>query len=254
MNWRHWLLLAVAAVVIAVACASDPVAQSPGYHIFSDQRVLFGVPNFWNVVSNFPFFVVGMIGLVSLRGTRPVSYAAYQLFFLGAVLIALGSSAYHLNPENASLLWDRLPMTISFMALVSIVVSEFIDSETGTRLQWPLVIAGLLSVVYWYWTEQSGAGDLRPYAVVQFTPMLLIPLILILFRKPGVAWIWGIVLAYVLAKVLEHYDAAVLAFVGISGHSLKHAVAAGGMLLLVGFLRRAHLGSGLAIMHHGQGA
>ena len=244
MNWRHWLLLTVVAVVIAVVCASDPVAQSSDYHQFSDQRVIFGVPNFWNVVSNIPFFIVGMIGLGSMRGTvfhatQPNPRVAYHLFFLGAALIAMGSSVYHFNPSNASLLWDRLPMTISFMALVAIVVSEFIDKETGSRLQWPLVIAGLLSVAYWYWTEQSGAGDLRPYAVVQFTPLLLIPLTLLLFRKPGVVWIWGIVLAYVFAKVLEHYDAAVYSLLGgISGHALKHVVAALGMLLLVGYIRR----------------
>lgn len=220
------------------------MSQSPEYHEFADQRVILGVPNFWNVVSNLPFLIVGIVGLWAVRAdalgeSRRSLYAAYQLFFMGAALIALGSSVYHLNPANATLLLDRLPMTISFMALFAIVVSEFIDNETGTRLLWPMVIAGPLSVVYWYWTEQSGAGDLRPYAVVQFTPMLLIPLILIMFRKSGVAWIWGIVLTYAVAKALEHYDAVVYAVLGsMSGHSLKHGVAALGMLLLVGFIRR----------------
>ena len=107
LDWRHWLSLAIAAGVIAVACASDPVAQSPGYHQFSDQRVVFGVPNFWNVVSNIPFLVVGIIGLGAVRVSvipagHPGSRVAYQLFFLGAALIAFGSSVYHLHPANAS--------------------------------------------------------------------------------------------------------------------------------------------------------
>ena len=40
-----------------------PISQDQGYHHFADQRTLFGVPNFWNVVSNLPFMAVGSVGL-----------------------------------------------------------------------------------------------------------------------------------------------------------------------------------------------
>ena len=40
-----------------------PIAQDQSYHQFADQRTLLGMPNFWNVISNVPFIVVGATGL-----------------------------------------------------------------------------------------------------------------------------------------------------------------------------------------------
>ena len=45
----------VAVLAIAVAFLLDPIAQDPAYHEFADERALFGVPNFWNVVTTLPF-------------------------------------------------------------------------------------------------------------------------------------------------------------------------------------------------------
>jgi hypothetical protein len=90
---------------------------------------------------------------------------------------------------------------------------------------------GLLSVVYWHWTELHGRGDLRPYFLVQFYPMAAIPLICWLFpqgRYTDGRFVAGVFATYAIAKILELYDQFVFHILGecISGHSLKHLVAA----------------------------
>ena len=93
-------------------------------------------------------------------------------------------------------------MTVAFMALFSAVIQDRVSERLGRTLLWPLVIVGVATIAWWYWSELAGHGDLRPYAVVQFLPMLLIPLMLLLFRGRGLrdAWLWATLAAYVLAK------------------------------------------------------
>ena len=94
---------------------------------------------------------------------------------------------------------------------------------------WPLVLAGVASVGYWYWSELHGRGDLRAYGVIQFLPMLLIPLMLLFCSGKGLRapWLWGTLGTYAVAKVAEHFDAALFDMTGIvSGHSLKHVFGA----------------------------
>lgn len=86
-----------------------PLLQDQAYHQFADQRELFGIPNFWNVVSNLPFVAVGAVGL--LRFHRDVTTT---VLFAGIFLTGFGSSYYHLDPNDSTLFWDRLPMTICF--------------------------------------------------------------------------------------------------------------------------------------------
>jgi len=69
-----------------IAAASTAVAGS-GYHQFADQRELFGIPNFWNVVSNLPFIAVGAVGL--LRFHRDTTTT---VLFAGIFLTGFGSS------------------------------------------------------------------------------------------------------------------------------------------------------------------
>ena len=86
-----------------------------------------------------------------------------------------------------------------------------------------------------------GAGDLRIYALVQFAPMLLLPLALVLFRSPfrSNKWIWITMLAYGAAKIAELYDQALFELLGFSGHSLKHLLAAlGAFALLLALIKR----------------
>ncbi len=228
------LIVGSVIVVAAIFLFTAPVPQDLAYHNFSDTRMLFGIDNFWNVSSNLPFLLVGVAGLYYVRQHRDAVCVsgletAYRVFFVGILLTAFGSGYYHLAPGNNALVWDRLPMTIGFAGLFSIIVGEFVSVRAGRRLLLPLLVVGLASVEYWAWTEARGAGDLRPYAIVQFLPMLLIPVILLSYRPvTGTArYFWWMFVFYFAAKLFEQFDAAIFA-VGhlISGHSLKHIAAA----------------------------
>jgi hypothetical protein len=237
----RWLLVAVTAAGLLAVFLLPPIPQDPAYHSFSDQATLLGVPNFWNVASNLPFLLVGAWGL----GAAPAVVATvprptYLLFCLGAMLVGAGSAYYHYAPSSDTLVWDRLPMTIAFMALFSIVIGDRVSASLGRLLLWPLVLAGVISVLYWDWTELQGRGDLRAYGLVQFLPMLLIPLMLVTEKGRGLRapWLWGTLVTYAAAKLTEHYDAAIHAATGfVSGHTLKHLLGAAAVFLALRAMR-----------------
>jgi hypothetical protein len=247
-------LAVIAALAAAAAIAlwlQGPIPQDPAYHRFADTRGLWGIPNFGNVVSNLPFLLAGPLGLWRVLRGRLDPLAARQrvawaIFFAGTTLVGVGSAYYHLQPDDARLVWDRLPMTLGFMALTAALLGEYVGVRVGRRALPVLLVLGLASVVYW-----RAAGDLRPYALVQFLPILLIPAGLLALPAPaphrGV--LWASLAAYVLAKVLEFADAGIyVALVGsVSGHSLKHVAAAAGVGLLAYYLRvRQEAGTGSA--------
>ncbi len=239
-----YLLIAVTCIAIIATTFVAPIAQDPAYYLFADSRSLLSIENFGDVISNLPFLVIGIAGLnfvLSARDKMQSTWPAYIAFFSGVTMTSLGSAYFHLAPTNDTLLWDRLPMTIAFMPLFTIIISDFVSVKAGRRLLWPLLIAGIGSVFYWHWSESIGAGDLRPYGLVQFLPMLLIPLILVFFKssETGKSIYWGMIAFYVLAKVLEACDEQVFAATGmVSGHTLKHLAAAGAPLLLLLSIRR----------------
>lgn len=219
----------------------SPISQSVAYHNFSDTKEFFHIPNLLNVFSNFPFLIVGLLGIYKLLFNKSLSILhenkfAYLALFTGTGLVFFGSSYYHLWPNNFTLVWDRLPMTIAFMGLFSIVISEYISIKIGKLLLIPLIIIGLSSVYYWYITESSGQGDLRFYAIVQFFPILAIPIILLTFKSiyNSSSAYWWLLAAYILAKFLEYFDKEIHThLLIISGHSLKHIAAAVGVYILL---------------------
>ncbi|MGY6213688.1 ceramidase domain-containing protein [Methylolobus aquaticus] len=249
MVQRSAMPLVLITVVAAIAAALlPPIAQDPAYHAFADRRTLLGIPNCADALSNLPFIVVGALGLRSLSSGYPPGgltelLPAYRAFFAGMVLVGVGSLYYHLDPTNATLVWDRLPMTISFMAFFAAVVGEHLSPALGRRLLWPLVVLGLATVLYWHLTETAGRGDLRPYALVQFLPLALMPLILLRHpsRLQGTRYLWAVLAAYALAKGAEAADAWIFGATGfVSGHSLKHLLAAGGGYAFLLALRQRH--------------
>jgi hypothetical protein len=226
-------------VVVFIVGMLDPIPQDPNYHLFADQRSFFGIPNFNDVVSNIGFAAVGVLGLLVVAGGRGREIFAgshdarpYLIFLIGVALVSLGSVYYHLAPSNERLFWDRLPMSMGFMAITSAVVADRVDARAGNGwLLLLLLAAGVASLVYWDWTESLGRGDLRFYALIQFYPMVALPLIIGLFPRHrytlGRYLAWGI-LWYGLSKVFEHFDHEVFGFLGhtVSGHTLKHLTAA----------------------------
>ena len=111
------------------------------------------------------------------------------------------------------------------MTLFTTVVGEGISPFWGKKLLAPLLAADAVSGIYWSVKEARGLGDLRPYALVQFLPLVLIPLNLLRFgsalTRPG--YLWAILVTYAAAKLAERFDGGLLAATGIlSGHSIKH--------------------------------
>lgn len=228
--YKTLLLVLAGVAAVAVAFLFDPVPQDPAYHGFADTRTLLGIPNFWNVATNLPFLAVGALGLLQQSRLASPPLATHYRTYCGAIaLVAIGSAWYHLAPDNARLVWDRLPMTVAFMALFAAVIADRISWIAGRALLWPLVVAGIASIAWWIRGEAAGHGDLRAYGLVQFLPMLLVPLILVLWRGEGIAAqrLWMALGAYAAAKLFEYFDAGLYAAGGLlSGHSLKHLAAA----------------------------
>ena len=204
---------------------SKPVlVQEQSYHQFVDQRMFFGIPNAMDVLTNVFFLIVGLMGL-SIQKNR-----AWLVFFISIVFVAPGSAYYHWAPNDFTLIWDRIPMSVGFMALYVILLSEHVSEKLEKTL--PLAtLLGLASVLVWVITT-----DLRLYFWIQFSSFLTIPMILILYpSRYSHKSIYAYTLAaYALAKIVEVKDKQVFELTHhlISGHSLKHILAAVGIGLL----------------------
>ncbi|KMT08112.1 hypothetical protein BVRB_6g143610 [Beta vulgaris subsp. vulgaris] len=224
-----WLIAVLIFVVLMIVTPAIP--QSQEYHNFADQRQFLGIPNMLNVISNIPFLVIGLVGLVlchygnyfklSLQG----EVWGWTCFYIGVAAVGIGSSYYHLQPDDARLVWDRLPMTVAFTSLVAIFIIERIDEQKGTASVIPLLLAGIISIMYWRFFD-----DLRPYAVVQFVPCIALPMMAILLPPMythSTYWLWAAVF-YLLAKIEEAADKPIYELTHhiVSGHTLKHLSAA----------------------------
>ena len=235
MTLQTRLIVVFTILCIVAALLLPAIPQSLEYHHFADQRDLLGIHNFLDVVSNIAFLIVGIAGLVIVFGGRTrfefnSERWPYAVFFLGALLTALGSGYYHLAPDNETLFWDRLPMTIAFMGLVSSQIVDRINRRAGLLLLVPMLLLGAASVIYWRATEQAGVGNVLPYGILQGYAVVIVLLLAWLSpsrytRGHDLYWVFG---WYVLSKLLETFDAQVLEFLGggVSGHTLKHLAAA----------------------------
>jgi hypothetical protein len=232
---RRIALVAPVALSGLVLLLHGPLADNPAYHRFADQSELAGIPHAGDVLSNAAFLLAGGAGLILLAMHRsrqafgdPRERLPYALFFLGILLTAFGSTWYHLAPDSSRLFWDRLPMSLAFMALLAAVLADRVSAALAQRWLWPLLAAGAGSVVYWRLTQVAGREDLRPYALVQYATILAIALILVLYpaRHTHAGLLWAAAGGYVLAKVFELTDRPVLDATGVvSGHTLKHIAA-----------------------------
>lgn len=243
---RTLLLLAVTALSVAAALLLPALPQPAEYHAFADRRALYGIANALDVVSNLGFLLVGLAGLVIVArpGTR-FEYRGerwpYALFFVGVLLTAVGSAYYHLAPDHERLFWDRLPMTIAFMSLIAAQIVDRLSIRAGLAVLPPLLLVGAASVLHWRASERLGDGNVLPYAILQGYSVLF--LLLIALSHPSrythgrdIYWVFA---GYVLAKVMELLDRQAFA-IGhvVSGHTLKHLVAAAAGLIVCRMLLR----------------
>jgi hypothetical protein len=237
-TWRYSVLALVLAGSFALALALDPIRQDVGYHAFADARAVVGIANFFDVVSNLPFLLVALAGLRSCARLEPGPIRnAWTVMFVGVGLVSFGSAHYHLEPTNGTLVWDRAPMTVAFMGALVALLGEHAGTRLARLLLAPALAAGLASVAYWHWT-----GDLRPYLWVQLAPLLAIPAVVLLFeaRYTHRRYLLWAASLYAVSKLLEHFDAAIFDGTGglVSGHTLKHLLAAAGGYVLALMLER----------------
>jgi hypothetical protein len=243
---RYRILIAICVVAVVATALLPRIAQDPLYHQFADTNSLLSIPNAFNVLSNLLFAWAGAAGLYRLVRQKSLHiegriYPAYCCFFAALILIAIGSAYYHWAPDNQSLIWDRLPMTVAFMSFITILIGERLSVSLAKKLFPVLLACGIASIVYWHFSELAGSGDLRPYALVQFLPMLLAPFILSMFDSAydRRADLWWFIAWFLVARICEVLDSQIYNWlIFVSGHSLKHLTA--GIACLV-FLRYLHL-------------
>ena len=235
--WRASALVILLLALFAGVMALEPIAQPASYHDFADQRFLFGAPNLFDVASSIAFLVVGALGISLCAGHGRPQATSWMVLFVGTVLAGFGSAYYHWAPNDATLVWDRLPIALVAMALLVALVVEHIGETLERFLLAPALAAGLMSVLWWQWS-----GDLRPYLWVQFAPMLCIPFVLAMFpaRHTHRRFMLYAIGLYSLAKAAEMNDMEIFTRTGhvVSGHTLKHLLAAGAIFALLVMLRR----------------
>ncbi len=237
---QKWLISIVFLILfIAVILFSAPIPQDPNYHLLVNKRYLFGIPNFADVISNLPFTMIGLMGLFLCFSNQQKTSPSWLTFFIGLIFVAMGSSYYHLNPNNQTLVWDRLPMMISFMGLFVALLTENIPGFNEKPALPIAVFLGLSSVIYWHYSN-----DLRFYGFMQFAPLAAIPLILYLYKGQythRIYLMYGL-LCYILAKVFEMADKLVFDLTGqlLSGHTIKHLFAAAATYCVYLMLKKRH--------------
>ena len=215
-----------------------PIPQDKAYHFFADVRTCLGIQNFGNVASNLAFLLIGVLGWVwCYRNLKTGARLSWMIFFAGVALVFAGSGYYHATPNDDTLVWDRLPMTLAFMGLFAALMSEHLGAQFERPLLIPALVIGVASVFWWRHTD-----DLRVYIWVQAAPLLAIPFILAMFPSrytQRIYLLYGLAF-YALAKIAEYYDRETYALTAqfVSGHSAKHLLAAMAPLFLYLMLRR----------------
>eukprot|EP00164_Ancoracysta_twista_P008742 GFYU01012722.1.p1 GENE.GFYU01012722.1~~GFYU01012722.1.p1 ORF type:complete len:344 (+),score=17.87 GFYU01012722.1:154-1185(+) len=256
-----WISLVTVALVIAFVIVAPAIPQSQEYHNFADDRDALGLPNALNVLSNVVFLIVGLIGLRYFLKRTPTDlseayslhqgpqsgrsdetnvalytnteWGAWLVFYFGVTLVSIGSSYYHWVPNNGTIVWDRMPMTVSFMTLLAILIAERVGQRAGKWVIIPLVLQGMGSVLLTVFVD-----DLRWYIVVQALPcILLLPLMRCYPNTYTHSYYYlyagG---AYLFAKIVEFFDQALYDAITVSGHTLKHLLAAATPAILLAML------------------
>lgn len=246
--WQTVVFVVFTLACVAAAFLLPAMPQPTDYHAFVDDRAFWGIPHFKNVVSNLAFVLAGAAGF-AVMARAPAAFIGpaerwpYYVFFAGLVLTGIGSGYYHLDPNNETLFWDRLPMTIAFAGLVAGQIAERMSPRVGVALLTPMLAIGAASVIYWRATERAGVGNVLPYAILQAYTMAAV--LLLAFTHPSrytrgsdIYWVFA---AYLAAKVTETFDAEIWEWTAglISGHTLKHLFAAvSGVIVCMTLLRR----------------
>ena len=228
----------VLAALLAALLLRAPIEQVPDYNEFADTRAILGIPNFWNQVSNAPLLAIGLLGLgLLLRCRVPGARAEWLVCFAGATLAAIGSSYYHAMPDDATLVWDRVPIGIAFAGFFCALTAENVAASAGRWLLLPSIAFAAGSIYWW-----RASGDLSPWVFAQAGPLLAVVLVFVLFpeRRAERRYLGWALACYLAAKLFELGDREVMRWTAglVSGHVLKHLLAAAGVFCFYAMLRR----------------
>ena len=161
------------------------------------------------------------------------------VFFAGTFLAGIGSAYYHWNPNDQTLVGDRVGMTVTFAGMLGALYAERISHRAGMATLVLMLIVGPASVFYW-----RASGDVSLYGVVQFGGIAVALAILLLTGKGNdpFPW-WALLFWYLIAKIAETADVAIWVATGgtFAGHALKHLAAAIGALTIANALRPTQL-------------
>ncbi len=249
MNARTAFLVGVTALAIVLALFLPAMPQPIAYHDFADRREAYGIENFLDVTSNLAFTLAGVAGVLAVLRPRSCFASAaerwpYLVFAVGVLLTGAGSCYYHLQPDNETLFWDRLPMTISFMSLIAAQIVDRVDVRAGLLALVPMLLAGIATAVYWIVTERLGRGNVVPYVVLQAYAVIMLLVLAAMHpsRYTHGNAIYAVFAGYLLAKGFEHFDRQIFELTGaVSGHTLKHLAAGIAGLPVVHMLWRRRL-------------
>jgi hypothetical protein len=258
-------LLALVALFGPALPAADVAIAS----VFADNRTWHGLPNAMDVLSNLPFLLIGCWGLYRLnRIDRAHQQALAQfplappasdppdntldcawLFFAGLIATAAGSAFYHLLPDAPRLAADRAGMAVAFAGLIGIAVCERVSQRAGWPAAWFVLTTGLLAA-----EVVQETGNVLPWALVQFGGMALVLTLALATPMRGAVGLklgW-VIFFYVVAKAFELADHQIYEASGhlISGHSLKHLVAALAGLPVLAALRKLDMGWRATLLRH----
>jgi hypothetical protein len=235
------LYLAAISVFIIMALFYGPISQPQEYHDFADDRELLGVPNALDVMSNLAIVYPGLVGLAFVNESRKNSQVSedevsiHITMFSGMILTFAGSVWFHLDPNDSTMLWDRLGMSVVIGSCISLLIHDMWDRNLAAKIHLPIVIASVVSVLWW-----PVFDDLRIYFIVKHHPFILFPILLVygnrIYDKIS-GYYWGLSM-FLLATIFEFTDQQIFELTGIiSGHTLKHIAAGIGLWFLMVMIR-----------------
>lgn len=238
---RHERTLVFSVLLLIVLSLLLPaIPQGQDYHGFADARTLLGIPRALDALSNVGFLSAGAWGLLLLIRGELVFFsralaASCAVFFVGFIATAVGSTYYHVAPDDARLAWDRAGMVIAFAGMLGMAAAHRVSERAGFGMLMAALALGPASVLFWAHT-----GSVTPYAMMQFGGIGLAAALMCL-QPRGRGPNWNAILAtYALAKLCEMADAQIFQLSAglVSGHTLKHLLAALPVLAVTTALRR----------------
>jgi hypothetical protein len=203
-----------------------PIPQPVSYHNFADKRNFLGIPNCLNVLSNLGFLLASIYGLIHnfYSSMNKKTKIFFMIFYVSLMLTTFGSAYYHWNPNNQTLIWDRIPTSLSLTSIASALLVERSNYLATIPIAIIIILSAPISSLYWYYSEMYFIGDIRPYILTQSVPIIIFYFLLILFPKTNDNTLYKGFLFSILARLGEYFDKKVyeLTFHIVSGHTCKH--------------------------------